>query len=65
MSKLLVIGLAVLLVATIGYVTWLYRQGSFTTSRLRREAKRAARRARELDREDAKFEPPTKTDLDS
>ena len=62
---LLVIGLAVLLVATIGYVTWLYRQGSFPTSRLRREAKRSARRARELDREDAKFEPPAETDLDS
>jgi len=56
---LLEISLAVLLVAGIAYAAWLYRQGSFPASRLRRDAKRAARRARELDREDAKFERPT------
>jgi hypothetical protein len=60
---LLGIGLLVLLVVAIGYAAWLYRQGSFPISRLRREAKRAARRARELDREDARFEPPTDKDL--
>jgi hypothetical protein len=58
----LVLGLAFSLVTVIGYVTWLYRQGSFPASRLRREARRAARRARELDREDARFEPPAEED---
>jgi hypothetical protein len=56
---LLGIGLAVLLVGTVGYVTWLYRQGSFPKSRQRREARRAARQAREFDREDPNYEPPT------
>jgi hypothetical protein len=48
--------LAVLFLVTVAYATWLYRQGSFPKSRLRRNAKRAARRAWELNREDAKRE---------
>jgi hypothetical protein len=46
------ISVAVILVAVIVYVIWLYRQGSFPRSRLRREGRRAARRTREMDRED-------------
>lgn len=50
---LLEIILAVLVLAVIAYVTLSYRQGSFPISRLRRDAKRAARRARQLDREES------------
>ena len=57
---LLEVGIAVLLVGLIAYVVWLYRQGSFPVSRLRREGKRAARRSRESDREDAKYDPDAK-----
>ena len=46
-----------LLLVAITYVTWLYRQGSFPVSRLRRDAKRAAHRARQLDREDNERKP--------
>ena len=42
---------AVLFLVALAYATWLYRQGSFPKSRMKREAKRAARRTRELDRE--------------
>jgi hypothetical protein len=49
---LLEIIVAVLFLVIIVYVTWTYRQGSFPTSRLRKNDKRAARRARQLDRED-------------
>ncbi len=60
---LLGISVVVLLIVTIGYATWLYRQGSFPMSRLRREARRAAWRARDLDREDAQYKPHTDQDL--
>ena len=49
--------LAVLSLAVIAYVTWSYRQGSFPISRLRKNAKRAARLTRQLDREDNEHEP--------
>ena len=51
---------AVLFFVTIAYATWLYRQGSFPRSRIRRNAKRAARRAWELNREDTKHKPHSK-----
>jgi hypothetical protein len=54
------ISVAVMLLATIAYAIWLYRQGSFPRSRLRREGRRAARRTKELDLEDAKYDPHTK-----
>lgn len=44
--------LAVLFLAVVAHVVWSYRQGSFPTSRLRKEAKKAARQTRQLDRED-------------
>ena len=47
---------AVLFLAVIAYATWLYRQGSFPESRLRKNAKRAARLTRQLDREEAEQE---------
>ncbi len=48
---------AVLSLVLIVYITWLYRQGSFPVSRLRTNAKRAARRTRQLDHEDNEHEP--------
>jgi hypothetical protein len=47
----------VLLVVALIYGTWLYRQGSFPISRIRRHAKRAARKSRRIDREENKREP--------
>ena len=49
---------AVLFLVALAYATWLYRQGSFPKSRIKREAKRAARRAWQLDREDT-WQKPT------
>ncbi len=54
---LLGIIVAVLSLVFIVYVTWIYRQGSFPASRLRRNAKRAARQTRQLDHEDNEHEP--------
>jgi hypothetical protein len=48
---------AVLFLAVIAYVVWEYRQGSFPKSRLKKNAKRAARSAWELNREDRKHRP--------
>ncbi len=53
---------AVLFLVALAYATWLYRQGSFPKSRMKREAKRAARRTRELGREDARQEPTERND---
>jgi flagellar basal body-associated protein FliL len=53
---LLGVVVAVLLLAVVAYVVWLYRQGSFPASRTRKTAKRAARRSREMDREESKRE---------
>lgn len=50
---LLGVVVAVLFLAVIAYAVFLYRQGSFPASRLRKNAKRAARQSRELDREDS------------
>ena len=47
---------AVLFLVALAYATWLYRLGSFPKSRLKREAKRAARRTWQSDREDTKHE---------
>ncbi len=53
---LLGVVVAVLFLVALAYATWLYRQGSFPKSRMKREAKRAARRAWQLDRENTKHE---------
>jgi hypothetical protein len=53
----LAVVIAVLFLVALGYATWLYRQGSFPKSRLKKNAKRAARRAWELNREDRKHRP--------
>ncbi len=53
----------VLFLAVIAYVIWEYRQGSFPRSRIRRNAKRAARRAWELDRKDTKHELHSEQEL--
>lgn len=50
---LLGVVVAVLFLAVIAYTVFLYRQGSFPVSRLRKNAKRAARQSREMDREDS------------
>ena len=46
----------VLFIVIVAHVTWSYRQGSFPISSLRRNAKRGARRSRQLDREDNEHE---------
>jgi predicted Rdx family selenoprotein len=54
--------MVVLFLAVVAYVIWEYRQGSFPKSRLKREAKRAARRTRELNHEDRRQKPTERSD---